>query len=312
MILKTISLLLTATYALPSTPSSGEARNELRHLLNDPPDSPSVIEALSNPDLYARLSNPTQQTPFEPPAPFPSAASSSCGAQPVCPAYDGETRTLNGRKYRIYCHNAPWGTYFWLPAAKSLEECEAQCDKNSYDCNGLTYYPLTGACTLIYSKDAAPYIWDNGYPKIGAIPVDAGNQRAFGPGMMCPLPGSDNQVWDFGKHQFKMSCTNQFKVAASAKKNVGPVKDVDECGGKCGNDSNCYAFHYYQPYFPGGRVDGMRNCELITEEIESGKWTATAKPNQYLSGLKVGSFKCGDKGWGDDYKGNSGKCIDEL
>lgn len=284
-------------------------------LLNDPPDSPNVIEALSNQDLYARLSNPTQQTPFEPPTPFLSPSSSSCGAQPVCPAYDGEVRTINDRKYKLYCYNAPWGTYFWLPAAKSLEECEAQCHKNSYDCNGLTFYPLTGACSLIYSKNAAPYIWDNGYPKIGAIPVDGGNAMAFGPGMLCPLPGSDNQVWSFGKDQkqrFKMSCTNQFQVPASSKKNLGPVKDVDECGEKCGADSGCYAFHYYQPAFPGGRVDGMRNCELITGDVGSGKWTPVAKPNQYLSGLKVGSFDCADNGWKGDCKSSIGKGIEEI
>ena len=126
---------------------------------------------------------------------------------------------------------------------------------------------------------------------------------AFEPGMVCPLPGSDNQVWDFGgkEFQFKMSCTNQFQVPAQSKKDGGLVKKVDDCGEKCGKDSGCFGFHYYQPYFPGGRVDGMRSCELIMESVGGDKWTPVYKPNQYLAGLKIGgSYECSDDGWDED------------
>ena len=122
--------------------------------------------------------------------------------------------------------------------------------------------------------------------------------------MLCPLPGSDNQVYDFGPaqdYQFKLSCVNQFNVPASAKKNLGKVKNVDECAIKCG-EAGCYGFHYYQPIFPGGPYDGARTCEIITQPVEQGHWAPIFKPNQYLTGLLVGDYKCGDKGWNQDRK----------
>ena len=263
-----------------------------------------MAEVLADPELYEQLSFPIKQSPlkFAEDVFTKESQSSTCGIAAQCPSYEGKTAKLNGRKYRLYCYNAPWGSYFWLPTADSLEKCEAQCHQNSYDCNGLTFYPSTGACALIYSKDSEPYIWDNGYQKIGAIPADA--EPAFSPGMLCPLPGSDNQVWDFGPaqdYQFKLSCTNQLKVPASAKKNLGRVKNVDECANKCG-EAKCHGFHYYQPIFPGGGIDGVRTCEIITQPVEQGQWTPIFKPNQYLTGLLVGDYKCGDKGWADDRK----------
>lgn len=115
--------------------------------------------------------------------------------------------------------------------------------------------------------------------------------------MLCPLPGSDNQVYDFGAnqdYQFKMSCTNQLNVPASAKKSLGIVKNVDICGERCG-EAKCYGFHYYQPTFPGpwslgGVYHGWRTCDIITQPIEDGQWTPMYEPNQYLTGLTVGSF----------------------
>ena len=269
----------------------------------DLPDSPSVIEVLSNPDLYNELSSRFQQSPLQDNHVF-TKSSETCGTKSICPAYEGKTEPINGREYHLYCINAPWGNaYFWLPNAKTLSECEANCNKNSYDCNGLTFYPSTGACSLIYSKDAEPYIWDNGYQKIGAIPKKK-TDTALGPGSLCPLPGSDNQVYDFvvsGKQcQFKLSCLNQFQVPASSKKQVGTAKNVDECAEKC-EAGTCYGFHYYQPVFPGGRYDGLRNCELITEPVGEDKWTPVYKPNQYLAGLRIeGDWKCGEKGWDGD------------
>lgn len=168
----------------------------------DFPDSPNVIDALRDTRVYEELvrlheGQHNSQTPIQ--SFFDDiykSKDSSCGASATCPAYDGETREVNGRKYKIYCTNAPWGTYFWLPKSKrlvehggilvrsltlnSLSECEQKCYDNSYDCNGLTFYPSTGACSIIYSKDAAPYIWDNGYQKIGLIPDNS--KVAFGPG----------------------------------------------------------------------------------------------------------------------------------
>lgn len=272
----------------------------VRRIMIDLPDSPSVIEALSNPELYEKLSSRFQQSPI-PSIDLFTAKSKTCGTSSVCPAYEGKTESINGRDYNLYCINAPWGTYFWLPKAKSLSECEENCHKNSYDCNGLTFYPSTGACSLVYSTDAEPYIWDNGYQKIGAVPAKK-TDTALGPGSLCPLPASDNQAYDFGpnKSSFKMSCLNQFQVPASAKKQLNTVKNVDECGEKCLAEK-CYGFHYYQPVFPGGRYDGLRNCELITEPVGEDMWTPLFKPNQYLSGLKIdGDWKCGDKAWDQD------------
>ncbi|KAL8995211.1 MAG: hypothetical protein Q9169_004999 [Polycauliona sp. 2 TL-2023] len=265
------------------------------------PDSPAVIEALSDPDLYDRLSSRFQQSPLYPNDMFQSKISAeTCGAPSTCPAWEGKVEKLNGREYTLYCINAPWGVYIWLPAAKSLEECEAKCHEKSEDCNGLTFYPTTGACTRISSKDATPYIWDNGTPKIGAIPV-TNQPTAFPPGTLCPLPASDNQVWDYGpkgEYTFKMSCLNAFKVPAAKKKNKGYVGEVDDCAIPCAKDSECYGFHYYQPYFPGGGTDGKRMCEHITERVDEGDWTAVFKPNQALAGLKIeGDWKCGEKGW---------------
>ena len=95
-----------------------------------------MIEALSNPDRYDQLSARFAQSPLRLDHVFKKDSSSdTCGTQSVCPAYEGKTEKINGRKYNLYCINAPWGSYFWLPAAKSLEECEANCHKNSYDCN---------------------------------------------------------------------------------------------------------------------------------------------------------------------------------
>lgn len=264
----------------------------------DLPDSPNVIEALSSPDVYEKLSSRFQQSPIGSVDVF-SICSKTCGTSPVCPAYEGKTESINGRYYNLYCINAPWGAYFWLPKAKTLSECEENCHKNSYDCNGLTFYPSTGACSLIYSTDAEPYIWDNGYQKIGAIPAEK-TDNAFRPGSLCPLPCSDNQVLEIREYHFKMSCLNQFQVPASAKKQLGTIKNVGECGEKCGAEK-CYGFHYYQPVFPGGRYDGLRNCELITQPIDVEMWTPVFKPNQYLAGLKIeGSWKCGDGAWDQD------------
>jgi len=105
--------------------------------------------------------------------------------------------------------------------------------------------------------------------------------------MLCPLPGSDNQVYDFGdkkEYQFKLSCRNQFRGSRQA---LGPVKNVDECGERCGADKNCQGFLYYQPAFPGGRLDGARSCDLVTSDINDGDWVPLYKPNQYLAGLRV-------------------------
>jgi hypothetical protein len=260
---------------------------------HDLPDSTSVVEALANPDLYEQLVQSShtyadQQSPIASVFDGPwRSQSSSCGASTLCPAYEGQTRKINDREYRLYCINAPWGQYVWLPKSKTLLECEQKCHESKYDCNGLTFYPSTGACTAIYSKDSAPYIWDNGYQKIGAIPVKS--DVAFSPGMLCPLPGSDNQVWDFAdqKYRFKMSCRNQFRVDAKFRKGLGAVKNVDECGEKCGQQKDCYGFNYFQRSFPGGRVDGARECELITTEINDDDFVPMNKPFQYLSGLRV-------------------------
>lgn len=70
--------------------------------------------------------------------------SSSCGPSTVCPAYEGEDKNINGRDYRLYCINAPFGSYTGLPTAKSLDDCEAKCHASAYDCNALTFYPSTG------------------------------------------------------------------------------------------------------------------------------------------------------------------------
>ncbi|KAL8668276.1 MAG: hypothetical protein Q9168_007094 [Polycauliona sp. 1 TL-2023] len=270
------------------------------------PDSPEVIAALTNPDYYDELVAGFQQSPLQANDLFKAETSGgTCGAPSVCPAWEGKIEKINGRKYRLFCINAPWGTYFWLPAAKSLEECEASChNKPSYDCNGLTFYPNTGACTIIYSKDSRPYIWDNGTPKIGAIALT--NQplaSTFVPGTICPLPASDNQVWHYGptnESPFKVSCLNAFKVPASAKKNKGYVDDLDACANPCAEDKGCFGFHYYQPSFPGGWADGKRMCEHIVEEVGEGMWAPVYKPNQALAGLKVGSKACGEEGWDQD------------
>ncbi|PSN70410.1 hypothetical protein BS50DRAFT_311990 [Corynespora cassiicola Philippines] len=298
-----LSLLLAShAYAWPSTPSVENMAPR-----NDPPDSAPVIDALRDPDMYDRLIRPYQphneQTPVD--NIFQSQNGNSCGPRGACPAYEGETRNINGREYHMYCINAPWGSYFWLPSSKNLEECEKRCHENSYDCNGLTFYPSTGACSIITSKDAAPYIWDNGYQKIGAIPVKS--DVAFGPGMLCPLPGSDNQVWDFEdkKYRFKMSCRNQIKADAKDRRQIGLAKTVDECGERCGHEKDCYGFHYYQPTFPGGRLDGQRTCELIMRQVGAGDWVPLWRPNQYLSGLRVEHADCGDVGWNQDEKGRN-------
>ncbi|OCK75678.1 hypothetical protein K432DRAFT_386018, partial [Lepidopterella palustris CBS 459.81] len=296
---KTIALFLSAANALPP--------NDGRH---DLPDSAAVIEALNNPDVYEQLSRhhrSTLQTPFDAKNVFLEEnrrSRGTCGARPACPAFEGERRRINGRSYNLYCHNAPWGSYFWLPKSKSLEECEQHCHSNEYECNGLTFYPSTGACSIIHSRDSAPYIWDNGYQKIGAIPADS--NISLGPGELCPLPGSDNQVWELskGKYEFKLSCHNQFNVQPQNRKQVGPVRDVEECAERCSREDSCNAFHYYQPTYPGGRTDGQRNCELITENIKDGDWVPIHKPNQYLAGLMVDSFNCGDVGWNRDEKGD--------
>lgn len=227
------------------------------------------------------------------------ASSSTCGPATVCPAFDGEHFTINGRNYRLYCINAPFGSYAGLPAAKSLADCEEKCHASAYDCNALTYYPSVGTCYAIYSKNAKPYIWDNGYAKIGAIRADS--EAAIEPGGICPLPGSDNQVWLMGDDNvpFKMSCTNQLKVPVTGKKNVGSVDKVEDCAKKC-LDAKGHGFHYFQPYFPGGAVTGERSCEIITESVTEENFAPLFKPNQYLTGLMVNDYECGDEGWGND------------
>lgn len=251
-----------------------------------------MIDALAHPERYAQSAiSPISQL-FD-----GEAATAQCGPHTYCPAFEGETRIVNGRKYKLYCINAPWGSYFWLPQAQSLGECESKCHnyKGNYDCNALTYYPSTKNCALIYSKDAKPYIWDNGYAKVGMVKDEL--DMGLGPGQVCPLPTSENQVWDFdvegSKVQFKMSCTQQFNVPPSAKKSVGQTKTVDDCAEKA-VEAKAYGFHYYQPSFPGGRADGLRNCEVITEAIKEDKWVPYYKPNQYLAGLKVSDAGCGD------------------
>ncbi|KAL8815015.1 MAG: hypothetical protein Q9223_005817 [Gallowayella weberi] len=267
------------------------------------PDSPNVIRALSDPEYYEQLTAHFQQSPLQPNDIFKSKSDDTCGVHGVCPAYEGKTEKINGREYNLYCINAPWGTYLWLPAAKSLSECENNCHKHSYDCKGLTFYPTTGACALIYSTDATPYIWDNGVQKIGAIPADH-QPTAFGPGGLCPLPGSDNQVWRYGERRqypYKISCQNAFQVPASAKKSVGLVGEVDECAIPCAKDKGCYGFHWYQTSLVGSRADGKRYCEHITKPLGENEWTALYKANQYMAGLKIeGGKSCGEQGWTKD------------
>ncbi|KAF2492860.1 hypothetical protein BU16DRAFT_583924 [Lophium mytilinum] len=224
---------------------------------------------------------------------------STCGPTPVCPPYEGFIRNVNSRAYRLYCFNAPYGAWAWLPASKTLAECESHCHASTLECNGLTWFPLTNACAVVYSKDAQPYIWDNGYQKVAAIPLNH-SIAAFGPGMLCPLPGSDNQVWAFNPQlptpfppssadpltgntatvRFKLSCTNLFAVPPAAKKPVGEVLSVTDCAFACVKDAACAAFHYYQPYFPGGPANGRRTCELVVGEVGEGNWTGIDKPNK--------------------------------
>ena len=236
------------------------------------------------------------------------ASSSTCGPATVCPAFDGEHFTINGRNYRLYCINAPFGSYAGLPAAKSLADCEEKCHASAYDCNALTYYPSVGTCYAIYSKNAKPYIWDNGYAKIGAIRADL--DAAIEPGGICPLPGSDNQIWLMGDDNtpFKMSCTNQLNVPATGKKNVGSVDKVEDCAKKA-LEAKGHGFHYFQPYFPGGAVTGERSCEIITESVTEEHFAPLFKPNQYLSGLLVHDYECGDEGWGNDKGGGEGNRL---
>ncbi|KAL8770387.1 MAG: hypothetical protein Q9194_005183 [Teloschistes cf. exilis] len=293
-----ITSLLSLAHALPSLPSPRE-HSPGGPSSAEPPNSPNVIRALSDPAYYKQLSERFAQSPLKDHDLFKAKSSDTCGTTNICPAYEGKNEKVNGREYNLYCINAPWGAYFWLPVAKTLSECEANCHKNSYDCNGLTFYPSTGACALIYSKDASPYIWDNGYQKIGAIPT-SNKPTAFPPGALCPLPASDNQVWDYGggHSTFKMSCLNAFQVPLSAKKNIGYVKEIDECAIPCGNDDKCRGFHYYQDSLVGGRADGARKCEFIMEAVGENQWTAMYKPNQYMSGLKIdGDWECGDPAW---------------
>ena len=231
------------------------------------------------------------------------ASSSSCGPATICPAYDGEHFTINGRNYRLYCINAPFGAFAGLPVAKSFADCEEKCHASSYDCNGLTFYPSLGHCYAIYSKDAKPYIWDNGYGKIGAIRSDL--DMAIPPGGLCPLPGSDNQVLLIGDDDtpFKMSCTNQLKVSAAGRKNVGMVDKAEDCAQKA-LDAKGYGFHYFQWTFPGGPVTGQRSCEIITEAVTEDNFAPLMKPNQCLTGLVVHDYDCGDEGWGGDKTGD--------
>ena len=262
-----------------------------RPLINEPPHSSRVIDMLSNPTLYNEIA---------------FSDKSICGVKPICPAYEGEVRVINGRDYVVYCYNAAYGSYIYLGTSKTQAECESNCHKNSQPCNGFNFNPVDGSCYIIYSTDAQPYIWDDGRQKVGAVPANK-TDTAFTPGMLCQLPASDNQVWKYGETedvQFKMSCTNQFNVPTKSKKVVGiggVVKNVIECAEECGKDHCCFGFHYYQPVFPGGRLDGMRNCELIMENVGDDAWTPLAKPNQYLAGLKVsGSYDCSDDGWDKD------------
>jgi hypothetical protein len=170
--------------------------------------------------------------------------------------------------------------------ANSLEGCKKRCHDADQKCNGIVYTPWTHGCSPQTTEDARPYIWNNPYPKFVAIPVN--RKFTFGPGSLCPLPGSDNQVYDFGekKHLFKLSCRNQFRSGVEDIRQLGPVDDVDYCGEQCGADKDCLGFHYYQPVFHGGRYDGARNCDLIMK-ILNGNWEPFYPAHQYLSGLKV-------------------------
>ncbi|KAL5418502.1 hypothetical protein PMIN03_000982 [Paraphaeosphaeria minitans] len=299
MLFRAILFLSASAWAFP------QSGDDLR---TEDPNSPLVIEALTNPEVYEFLTRHEQRLGHGLQSPIKNVVhaqrNKKCGAATGCPAWEGEVRELNGREYRLYCFNAPWGSYQWLPPVQSLEECEQQCHNHQLDCNGLTYYPSTKACSVVYSKDAAPYVFDNGVQKFGAIPVKSsstyyptsqvpqqlimhGNVVAFSAGMLCPLPGADNQVYDFGdsqEYQFKLSCRNQFRGSRRA---LGPVKNADECGERCGADKDCYGFLYYQPAFPGGRIDGARNCDMVMNEVNDGDWVPLYKPNQYLAGLRV-------------------------
>ncbi|KAI4244811.1 MAG: hypothetical protein L6R42_010345, partial [Xanthoria sp. 1 TBL-2021] len=171
------------------------------------PNSPEVIEALSNPDLYDQLSARFAQSPLQSNDIFKKESSGDrYGTRSVCPAYEGKNETINGREYNLYCINAPWGAFFWLSKAKSLEECEANCHKNSYDCN-----PPASATTAT--------------PKSAPSPSPT-NPPPPPPGTLCPLPASDNKVWHYApynQYPFKMSCLNAFNVPATEMKNKGYV-----------------------------------------------------------------------------------------
>lgn len=66
--------------------------------------------------------------------------------------------------------------------------------------------------------------------------------------MICPLPGADNQVYDFGENKeyhFKLSCRNQFK---GARRPLGPVKNSDVCAERYGAEKDCYGFSTISQY----------------------------------------------------------------
>ncbi|KAL8683930.1 MAG: hypothetical protein Q9186_000141 [Xanthomendoza sp. 1 TL-2023] len=268
MLLAALTTMLAASYALPP--------------------SPDAIKALSNPEYYEQLSSRFQQSLLQPNDIFKSKSSDdTCGPSTVCPSYEGKTEEINGREYNIYCFNAPWGDYGWLPNSKSLSECEAHCHQHKDPCNvRQTLLQLLKQVT------------------IGAVPT-SNQAAAFGPGGICPLPGADNQVWYYGaerEYPFKISCTNAFKVPASAKKSLGLVGEVDECALPCAKDKGCYGFHWYQAEKPSqrGRSDGKRECEHITRAVGENEWTGLYMPNQYMAGLKIeGRSDCGDMPWID-------------
>ncbi|CAF9921470.1 MAG: hypothetical protein HETSPECPRED_004558 [Heterodermia speciosa] len=126
--------------------------------------------------------------------------------------------------------------------------------------------------------------------------MGADSEAAIEPGGICPLPGSDNQIWLMGDDDLplKMSSTNKLKVPAAGKKNVGMLDKVEDCAKKW-LDAKTYGFHDFQPYFPGGPMTGERSCEIITESVTEDNFAPLFKPNQYLTGLLVHDHQSGMK-----------------
>ncbi|KFZ23357.1 hypothetical protein V502_02164, partial [Pseudogymnoascus sp. VKM F-4520 (FW-2644)] len=98
--------------------------------------------------------------------------SASMDPPPQCPGADGQTLTVGGIEYELFCHH---GWKVGLPTshvtkAKDVYDCTRQCTEKGSSCQGANYWFANKDCVMTSAFEFPPTGGDAGNAVVGAIP----------------------------------------------------------------------------------------------------------------------------------------------